>query len=226
MPGVYPIYDSVTDFCEILSLRLIPIVIPLPGWNDGAPPSLVGRSNLYWCRSFCCCSISCLVYLETGWKLIPAPGCWVPPASLSSWLVPESPVAIGAATVMGCPEIDFASSVAFDTASIAGLSLTVFKGLSERTDRFAKLDTKLFPARFKDGWLASDGAAWLRAGLAKALALEGPPDIPVDAAPPAIAAGLVGDLAARVDDIWNFDALEFYIGGFACGKDEKPALPE
>lgn len=157
---------------------------------------------------------------------MPAPGGCVPPAGLSSWPVPARPVDIGAATEIGCPEIDFTSSVAFDTASIAGLSPPVFRGFSERTERFARLDTKLLPARFKDGWPGSDGAAWLRAGLAKALALDGPADSPVDDAPPATGPGLVGDLAAKVDEIWNFDALDDCIGGFACGNDENPALPE
>lgn len=73
-PGVYPNCDSAIDLCEMLSFRLMPIVIPLPVREEGPPPSLVGKSNLYWCRSFYCCSISCLVYLETGWKLIPAAG--------------------------------------------------------------------------------------------------------------------------------------------------------
>lgn len=48
----------------------------------------------------------------------------------------------------------------------------------------------------------------------------------VDAVPLGMVPGLVGDLAASVDDIWNFDALEVCIGGFACAKDENPAEPE
>lgn len=48
----------------------------------------------------------------------------------------------------------------------------------------------------------------------------------VEAAAPGMAPGLVGDLAAKVDDIWNFDVPEACIGGFACAKDENPAEPE
>ena len=62
----------------------------------------------------------------------------------------------GAAMLIGWPLIDLTLSLAFDGVSVVGLSLIVFRGLSERTERFARLDTKLFPARLMDGCPASD----------------------------------------------------------------------
>jgi hypothetical protein len=107
-----------------------------------------------------------------------------------------------------------AASLALEAASIAGFSFIVLSGLSARIDILAKLLTKLLPARLMVAWLVSDCPAMLRAGLAYALAFWAGAGIALEAPAPGKPPSLVGERAARVEDIWNLDAPAVDIGGF------------
>ena len=90
------------------------------------------------------------MYLEIGWKLMP-------PVALSSFSALDAADIAGTGTVNYWLDIDFAASLAFDTASAYyGLSLIVLSGLSARKDKFARLLTKPLPPMPADACTASD----------------------------------------------------------------------
>lgn len=148
---------------------------------------------------------------------------WPLALAFSSFSVPVAPDKAGTGTVICYPDIDFVASLAFEAASIAGLSFMVLRGLSARIDILARLLTKLLPAKLIVAWLDSDWPAMLRAGLAYALAFWVGAGSALEAPAPPSAPSLVGERAANVDVIWNLDAPAVDIGGFDWAvADDKP----